>query len=247
MTATATALDSVVSNADAVKLDELDHMLAEMQDLDLPEDADIVEDIEDVEDAEVVEASEDDLQDLEVELLKRETYDEATSSGDTVDDLTAEPPRPEKPVRVAKPRKSETAKAPKIERNLDALPPEVFVLFKDDVADASHKDATLKLRPAQKKIAEKFDNVLISLAAGRLPSNYVVDAFKLLTANSGMITSAELAGMWKARGLHDGTAASQTGQIMALFPALGIAAREGSVLVRNANSALAEKLAALIG
>lgn len=104
---------------------------------------------------------------------------------------------------------------------------------------------TLKLRPAQVKVAEKFDNLFQAIELGNKPSRYVVTGYTLLKAN-GTMTSADLIGAMKAEGLGDGTARSQTGQVLALFAAVGIANRAGQVLTLRADSTIAKKLDAIL-
>jgi len=50
------------------------------------------------------------------------------------------------------------------------------------------------------------------------------------------ITSADIVAAYKASGLKEGTARSQSGQIMVLFDALGIAKRNGKSLTLDADS-----------
>ncbi len=59
------------------------------------------------------------------------------------------------------------------------------------------------------------------------------------------MTSADLIACYKAAGLGDGTARSQTGQIMALFAAVKIADRIGQTLTLRADSTLATKIRGL--
>jgi hypothetical protein len=56
------------------------------------------------------------------------------------------------------------------------------------------------------------------------------------------MTSAELVKHLLSKGMGEGTARSQAGQIMALFPALMIATRDGRSLKVNPKSVLTEAL-----
>jgi len=191
---------------------------------------------------------------LHLELTKEDTYAEAAT--DEIADPAA--------VDTAKEAKA-AAKAPKtpsepkvrVARDLKELPVDAFVLTTDVPADLdANKTAVIAKRPAQVKIAEKFDNVLTSIAAGKEPSTYVMDCFRLLNkAEGGEISSKDLvAGLrqpgmrTETEGYSEGTARSQVGQIMALFDVLQIAKRTGDRLKLNEDStlvqALREKIAA---
>lgn len=194
---------------------------------------------------------------LNLELMKEDSYAEAAT--DEIADPAA--------VETAKETKAaeKAAKAPKtpsepkvrVARDLKDLPADAFVLTTDVPADLeANKTAVIAKRPAQVKIAEKFDNVLTSIAAGKEPSTYVMDCFRLLNkAEGGEISSKDLvAGLrqpgmrTETEGYSEGTARSQVGQIMALFDVLQIAKRTGDRLKLNEDStlvqALREKIAA---
>lgn len=152
------------------------------------------------------------------------------------------------PAKAKKERKAKEAKEskPKIERDLSAIGDEFFQLVKDVPAD---KAAVIATKPAQKKIAEKFDNLFASLAAGRKPSVYTMACFNVV-AEKGEVTSSDLVAAMKATAARsgaaysDGTARSQVGQLMALFDVVGIAKREGNKLTFNKDSKIAERLSA---
>lgn len=234
------ATDTVVSNADIAVTEQLHAMLSDLDDLDLPESEEI-EVLETIEHHEELEA--DHMDELEAELTKAEVYAEAESGGEVIDDVTAVP---EKPVKAAKPKRErkasgEKAKSLKVERDLSLLPPDAFVLNPHQVVNEALKEAVIALRPAQIKIAEKFDQTIIALHANRRPSRYVVMAFEALAA-TGEITSTDLIKTMTGSGLANGTAGSQVGQIMALFPILQIAERTGNTLKLNKESSMANKL-----
>ncbi|TXN08949.1 hypothetical protein FV222_00320 [Methylobacterium sp. WL103] len=121
-----------------------------------------------------------------------------------------------------------------------------FVLTTDIPADlAANKAAVLTACPAQKKVREKFENLLVSVAGNRAPSTYTVICFKALMA-SGEVTGAELTGALKSSGLGEGTARSQSGQLMALFPAVKIATPAGNKLTVNPDSLLVAALKGIL-
>jgi hypothetical protein len=117
----------------------------------------------------------------------------------------------------------------------------------------ANKAEVLRKRPAQVKVAEKFDNLLLAVAAGKAPSKFTMDCFRALKA-SGSITSKELVAALEAtpmktngsKGYNGGTARSQAGQMMSLFPALKIATREGQKITLNPDSTLADALSAML-
>lgn len=169
----------------------------------------------------------------------------------------AAPAKAAKAPKVAKtPKVPGIAKAPRL--NVSDLPNEAFMLDATVDPDDASAMASLKLdvlakRPAQVKVAEKFDNILLAVNAGKLPSTYTVDCYQALKA-SGETTSAGLAAALSATTLRKGgstytigTARSQAGQFMALAPALRIATREGNKLILNPDSLIAAALDALMG
>ncbi len=229
--------EHVVSHADLAIQDDLRSLLA---DFETPEpDEDEVEAVEDI--------AEDDLEVIQADLERADIYAEAESDGEIIDDMAVESEKPAKAKRERKARAvSEKAKSPKIERDLSALPPEAFKRFKDDKVNEALRDRVIATRPAQKKIAEKFDQTLSALHAGRLPSVYVVECFKELFDRKAVKSTELTARMTGPMGLNSGTASSQVGQIMTLFPVLGIATRTGAELTYRDDSVIGEKLRHLI-
>lgn len=157
----------------------------------------------------------------------------------------------------AKVRKARTPREPKIRatRDIGALPVETFALVIGNLADERNKTAVLALRPTQKKIGDKFDNLFLSIAAGKKASVYTMACFATLiekgeVTQSDLVTSLKatlsVSGKHKGTGYHDGTARSQAGQIMALFAVTGIATRVKQTLTLNADSALVPKMKALV-
>lgn len=192
------------------------------------------------------EPDDEELRALDISLTKDEAYESAESE---IEVIAAPLPVSETVAKKAKaPKAAKAAKtaAPKVERDLKALPAEAFVLTDTPPASLdANKDAVMALRPRQKKIAEKFDQTIAALHAGRKPSTYVVDCFKVLAAKKS-VSATDLVAALKADGYTDGTARSQVGQIMALFPVLGIAERAGGGLTLNKGSVFAQKLEAVI-
>lgn len=166
---------------------------------------------------------------VDAEIAKEEVYAEAAAAA------AASAPAPAKAAR----KKAETK--PKAARDINTLDASAFVLTTDTPADLeANKAAVIRARPAQVKVAEKFDNVLLSIAAEKQPSVYTMAAYRALRA-AGELTSADLV---KELGkiVQISTARSQAGQMMALFPALQIAKRDKNKLVLNPDSILAEAL-----
>lgn len=235
---------------------------AEIEALDtLLEDLEINEEVEAAGDEEVVledlaldgELDEDALRDLNAEIVKEEIYAEQASE---VGDVSTEKPA-KKAKSFKKSRATGSTPVTRTPRDLASIAPEVFVLegdvdaMSDDEKEAAKK-ATMLLTPKQKKIAEKFENLFTALAAGKKPSTYIVQAFKLLDQNGSMGMS-DLIALYKTpgsksdtEGYNHGTAASQAGQIFTLFDAVKIATRTKSTLTLNKGSVVAERLRAVI-
>lgn len=227
---------------------EPDAIEAILDDLDLGDDVGDQPVIEAVEELDDLILEDNELRDLELTTERQEAYQDQVSELDA-DAGNVEKAKVEKKTKGAKtpraPRAASTA-APRTPRiDLSSLDAVNFVLegdasaMSDEDKDAA-KTATLALMPSQKKVAEKFDNVFQQLAAGKLPSVYVVQAFKLLDTKKTM-SSSDLTGDFKAR-YSQGTAMSQAGQIMNLFDTLKIATRSKNVLVLNEESVIAQRL-----
>jgi len=176
---------------------------------------------------------------VEIEIAKSEAYESAEGS-----DMTTEATPVE--TKPAKTKASKGTGVPRVARDLSSLPAENFVLTTEIPEDLdANKAAVLASRPAIKKVAEKFDNVLAAVAAGRKPSVYVMECFEVL-AKTGETTSTDLVAALRKK-YSEGTARSQAGQIMALFPILKIADREKQTLKLRADSMLAQALKDLMG
>ncbi|MDE4297166.1 hypothetical protein PXK56_18435 [Phaeobacter gallaeciensis] len=187
--------------------------------------------------------SEDELDELEMEVDKAEAYasQESAAVGASADGSI-------KKEGTTTPKKSGAPRAstPRTPRDMASVPAEHFVLTGDATAmsdedKSASKAAVMAATPGQKKVAEKFENVFQSMAAGRAPSKYTMTAFAALDA-SGTATSAEIIAAFKTSGVGEGTARSQCGQMMALFPVLGVAERDGKSLKLKADSNIAAYL-----
>lgn len=241
-------------NIESVEVDISDIEMA-LAGLDMPElvETSVESDVGEIIDDGAIEAA---VNAIEAEEARAEIYEAADVGGDVDTETPAPAPIEAKPVKVAKAKKAKKEKiaaAPRV--NVNDLAPEAFVLTLADAdADlAANKDAVLARRPTQKKVAEKFDNLLVSIAGGRAPSKFTMDCFRVLHTK-GSATSAEFVAALEATAKkHDtsgtyniGTARSQAGQMMSLFPALKIATREGNKITLNADSVIADALGALI-
>lgn len=94
-----------------------------------------------------------------------------------------------------------------------------------------------KIDGLPKKIGEKATNLFAHVSKGAQLSNYTRIAINFLLAN-GEMTSKQLKDTYLARPYSEGTASSQTTQLMNLLPALGIAKKEAGKLVVNPTSTL---------
>lgn len=93
------------------------------------------------------------------------------------------------------------------------------------------------------KIQEKVVNLYAHIANGANLSNYTATAIHLLVKD-GELTSKSLKDAYLAHPYAEGTASSQTTQMMKLLPMLGLAIRSGSKLTVNDDSMLLPILAA---
>lgn len=228
-------MDRNLATTPASAADNLDELLT---DLDLNPEGDGSDDA-------IIEALDDSAEAaIDMVIERDEAYQAQESSTDIVE---APAESAATPAEAPKGKKAKAPPKPKIERDLSALPDEFFAL---EIGVPTDKSAVMALRPAQKKVAEKFDNLFVSLAAGNKPSGYTMQVFNVLV-EKGEATSGELVGALKAAASRkgtvysDGTARSQVGQMMNLFAVLKIATRVGNKLTINPDSVLVEKLKAL--
>lgn len=192
------------------------------------------------------ELSADDLSAIQLAEVKAEVYSAAP----------AEEPAPVAVVQTKPARKPRAAaaagttpaapKQPRTERSLAALPDHVFQRFTNE-PNADAKADVLANPPKQTKVVEKWENLFVTLNSGAKPSKFTVTGFTLLVQKGGTMTTADLVAAMRLEGLSDGTARAQTGQIMALFPLVGIAHRSGQTVTLRADSVIAQKLKATLG
>jgi hypothetical protein len=220
--------DGGLNNETEVPLTDQDIAAVEaaLADFDLPED-DVVEEVE-------------------AHLERIETYESMPASGADILDAPevvereVEAPAPAKEKKARKAKEPKAPKAPSVERDLSKIDATFFQLRE---GKPSERDEVIALRPVQKKIAEKFDNLFQSFAAGKKPSVFTLEAFRVLN-DKGIVTQADLVTAFKAGedGYNDGTARSQAGQMMVLFSVLDVATRVGQTLSLIPDSSIAARL-----
>jgi len=150
---------------------------------------------------------------------------------------------------VLKIKKSNGARAGRTIRSLESVPVEYFVLTGnlDDLSETElqeNKKAVMALKPLQVKIDEKFENLFTSISAGQSPSRYTQMAFMYLYDHK-QATTTDLVAMFMKAGLREGTARSQTGQMMTLLSVVKVADRSGQSLTLRTDSKIAERLNSL--
>lgn len=252
-TALATIQQNAMPNAE---LADLDSVLADLNFEIEENEEDVVyettpEDEAELEAAETASASTiletEELADLDLALAKNELYEEQKSTPVATTELPAPTAAAQPKAKAARKAASGAARVP---RDISKVADEFFVLSGDPSTMSADdlkaaRDATMALQPAQVKVAEKFDNLFTALSVGKEPSVYVMVAFKLLESK-GSMTSADVVGAYKASGLGEGTARSQSGQIMNLFASVKIADRAGQTLTLRSDSKIAERLRSLL-
>lgn len=193
---------------------------------------------------EIGELSPEEERHLDAEITKAEVYEATDAGAMEVEAVTEATPRKTRE-RTAKAPKPAGEKKDRVVRDIASLAPEAFVLTSEAPDDLeANKAEVLSKRPGQVKIAEKFDNIIGALSAGRSPSVYVTKCFEALAA-TGEATQTQLVKALETTGYTIGTARSQAGQCMTVFAALGIATREGQKLTLRSDSAYAAKLLSL--
>jgi hypothetical protein len=223
--------------AAAVIVDEnMDDVLADL-DLDAVSD-----EIEELPEADGV-LDDDEMRAIDLAIERQEAYQTQTAAA--VVSIEKHIPTPAGKVKNPGKRGSSV---PRASRDINTVAPEFFVLSgdvteMDQAALDAAKIATMALKPTQIKVAEKFENLFLSVAAGKVPSIYTKIAFDLLNAN-GTITSGDLIAAYKTTLVEccEGTARSQTGQLMNLLAAVGIAKRAGNTLELIKDSVLADRV-----
>ena len=213
---------------------------------DLLSDLDMTPALEAESDAEIMRAL-DSSDEAAIEIAGEiaDAYTETATSTGGVEAVEAAPVAAEKEKKVRKARTTASPTAVRAPKDLASIDAAVF-----ELGTGADKDAVIALRPTQKKIGEKFDNLFQAIAAGKKPSVYVMACFDVLDTK-GEATSSELVAALKASssrkgsGYDDGTARSQVGQVMVLFNTVGVAERDGQKLTLNRESPVAMKLKAL--
>ncbi|CCG43224.1 hypothetical protein [Magnetospirillum molischianum] len=194
-----------------------------------------------------VEASDEDLEKVAGEIALEETRQEIYAKQESTVELKDEPAPSEetKTAKAPKEPREKKERAPRL--TLESLPADAFVLTLSDAeVDLEENKATVIARkPTAVKVAEKFENTLLSIAAGKLPSVYTVQTMKLLRKQGGTATSKQIVEDLMSR-YGDGTARAQGSQMMQLLPALKIAERSGNSLTLNAESTLAMAIYGII-
>lgn len=235
----------------AAEVESIEALLGELDLGDETVEIEALEEIveEDLAELELSEEADDaELRDLELQIEREEVYSEQESDTDADAGAVAiaKEERKKNPIKVkGSGSKAKTTGTPRVARDLNAVAGEFFVLEGDvsamsDADKDAAKATTMTLVPTQKKIAEKFENLFTSIAAGRQPSVYVVQAFKLLDEKK-VVASADIVATFKGS-YSQGTSMSQAGQIMNLFAAVKIADRTKSSLTLNENSVVAQRI-----
>lgn len=249
---------NVVNGVSAESIDDL------LEDLDLGiEPATSGQEIETIvaADEEVIEASADtvveevigdedlSIDELEMTIERAEGYSKqdsgeqiASSASEAVATAKANAPKAGSTPKAAKAPRVSTPRQP---RDVSAIDASFFVLEGDAASMTAdelerNKQAVIDAAPSQKKIAEKYENLFMSLSVGKQPSTYVVQAFKFLEQKK-TLSSTDIVAMLKGS-YKQGTAQSQAGQIMKLFEVTKIATRTKNSLELNDNSVVATKL-----
>lgn len=236
-----------------------EELMAALSDFNIEETVESVEDLAlagEIIEEPVIEAAgevdEDFLNDLDLTVKRQASYEAQTAEEmPDIEETKAENAagiKVKKARTVTKAPRVAASATPRAPRDLASVPAEFFLLNLSHSTDAAeveqNKVDVMAKRPGQVKIAEKFDNLFVAISAGRKPSTYVMQAYSALVA-AGELTSAQIVATFKAAGLGDGTAQSQTGQIMVLFDTVGIAKRSGQKLTLLPESYVASRLNAL--
>ncbi|SFJ49180.1 hypothetical protein SAMN03159338_1549 [Sphingomonas sp. NFR04] len=123
---------------------------------------------------------------------------------------------------VTKPAKQKSARKPKIAAN--TTPAAAPAPARDFHSIAAIDPATLKANLdacAAKKVQEKAQNLIQSIAAGKRLSRYTSVAVRRLVAD-GMISGKSLVAAYEGENLSTGTARAQAQQMTALFKITGL-------------------------
>lgn len=227
-------VDAADENETVVEEDFLD-MSDVMSDVDLSafsddDDEDIEEESADDESIEELAVNDEDLDYIEAQEAAQEAQ-EASISDDTpevVETTTEEAPSSAQ--KQSKQKRKAASVGKRIRTPVSDIDAGNFVMFDTDDPDDA-KQALLNVRNNlnQRKVVEKLDNVIQARAGNGKPSVYVLECYRALKKNGSITTktlaSALMASTVKAGGYSQGTANAQAGQIMKLFPLLGITRR----------------------
>jgi cell pole-organizing protein PopZ len=191
------------------------------------------------------------LEEIEGELAisdaKAAAYAEAPATGG-IDEEPAATPTPKRSRKKSGDSGSEgVTKTSRTRGTLADLPAENFILVLEDAEQdlESVKASVIALRPTAVKIGEKFDNLFLSIAAGKKPSIYTMHGFNAVkTAGATGVSGPEMVKVMQDAGFSLGTARSQAQQIMTLLQATKIASMRERRLYLNEASVLADALAA---
>jgi hypothetical protein len=191
---------------------------------------------------------------IEADAAKDAVYAAQESDGDTT--IVPE----EAPATVTKAKREKKAAAPKAPKaprpSFDTISAAVthkiggienLVLTASDASldaaglEAMRADALAKFDGSAKKVGEKIVNIFAASVGKAKLSEFTQTALKALAG--GSTSSKAIYEAMKADGYSDGTARSQSQQMMHLLPLVGIATRTKSDLTLNAESVLFTALA----
>lgn len=181
---------------------------------------------------------------VEVEEAKKATYKKAKSTEKPAKSAAT-------PTKKAVPRMSlDTHKASDIiTQRLGANAHAVFHLDttqpNDEAALKASMATTLEaIDKLDKKSREKAINLFQCLAENKAPSVYTKLAWQFLNANES-VSLGQLTDHFLKLGYKIGTARRQAGEMLALFPVVGVATKEkgrGTPMVLNANTVVGKRI-----
>lgn len=185
-----------------------------------------------IEDATFEEVNEEELMNaLEADEAKERAYETAESEIETAADDESEKP-------VEKKKAARTPGGQAAIRDADAFASAAIAAFGGDSLILDSEEGALTeeqfrerlAEVKQIKVREKVLNLLNAAMNGRTPTKYTQIAGDLLvkaSLNGENLTIAEIKKAYEDNGYKPGTVNAQAGQMMALFPALGMAKRGG--------------------
>lgn len=186
----------------------------------------------------------DDLQALDNALVDQLPVEDSRKP---VEEVPAAAAAPAEPAKSTTPKRISTVGMKRSEALTKALGSRVAEYLTLNMADlslseaeqASKRDEFLNQLDTKTpiKIQEKVLNLFSHIAGGGNLSNYTEQAIALL-AKDGELTSKTLKDAYLAHPYAEGTASSQTTQMMHLLPMVGLASRNGNKLTANPDSVL---------